>query len=184
MTQCSCQLTKIQNKTNMQLAKFKNDHTFDENYEICCIYISLFRIFSVLLHRWYLWEDILADFNFNIFAPCIYQAGIIHWNRNAVIWILKNPSLAALEIVILTNFSAANDDNFIKIMTFQFQCSLCWNIYPYTWKFIWDTYMYCNSHSEPVSSACHMIIWINHAIIITIFLEWLMCHFAQYTLVL
>ena len=31
-------------------------------------------------------------------------------------------SLAALEVVILTTSSAANDENFVKMTTFSFQC--------------------------------------------------------------
>ena len=46
-----------------------------------------------------------------------------HWNENVVI-LTKFSSLAALEVVILTTFSAASDENFIKMKTFPFQCSL------------------------------------------------------------
>ena len=35
---------------------------------------------------------------------------------------MKFSSLAALEVVILTTFSAASDENFIKMKTFPFQC--------------------------------------------------------------
>ena len=45
----------------------------------------------------------------------------IHWNENVVI-LMKFSSLAALEVVILTTFSAASDENFIKMKTFSFQC--------------------------------------------------------------
>ena len=45
-----------------------------------------------------------------------------HWNENVVI-LMKFSSLAALEVVILTTFSAASDENFIKMKTFPFQCS-------------------------------------------------------------
>ena len=34
----------------------------------------------------------------------------------------KFQSLAGLEVIILTTSSAASDGNFIKMMTFQFQC--------------------------------------------------------------
>ena len=44
-----------------------------------------------------------------------------HWNENVVI-LTKFSSLAALEVVILTTFSAASDENFIKMKTFPFQC--------------------------------------------------------------
>ena len=47
----------------------------------------------------------------------------IHWNENVVI-LMKFSSLAALEVVILTTFSAASDENFIKMKTFPFQCTL------------------------------------------------------------
>ena len=45
-----------------------------------------------------------------------------HWNENVII-LMKFSSLAALEVVILTTFSAASDENFIKMTTFPFQCS-------------------------------------------------------------
>ena len=45
-----------------------------------------------------------------------------HWNENVVI-LMKFSSLAALEVVILTTFSAASDENFIKMKTFPFQWS-------------------------------------------------------------
>ena len=51
----------------------------------------------------------------------------IHWNENVVI-LTKFSSLAALEVVILTTFSAASDENFIKMKTFPFQC---WNALQY-----------------------------------------------------
>ena len=47
----------------------------------------------------------------------------LHWNGNVVI-LTKFSSLAALEVVILTTFSAASDENFIKMKTFPFQCTL------------------------------------------------------------
>ena len=36
---------------------------------------------------------------------------------------MKFSSLAALKVVILTTFGAASDENFIKMMTFSFQCA-------------------------------------------------------------
>ena len=61
----------------------------------------------------------------------------IHWNENVVI-LTKFSSLAALEVVILTTFSAANDENFIKMKTFPFQCSqqaIIWtNADPIHWR--------------------------------------------------
>ena len=45
----------------------------------------------------------------------------IHWNGNVAI-LLKFLSLAALEVVILTNSSAASEENLIKMTTFTFQC--------------------------------------------------------------
>ena len=36
---------------------------------------------------------------------------------------MKFSSLAALKVVKMTTSSAANDENFIKMMTFSFQCS-------------------------------------------------------------
>ena len=43
----------------------------------------------------------------------------VHWNRNFVI-LMKFSSLAALKVVILTTFSAASDENFVKMTTFPF----------------------------------------------------------------
>ena len=45
----------------------------------------------------------------------------LHWNRNIVI-LKKFSSLAALEVVILTTTNAGGDENFIKMVTFPFQC--------------------------------------------------------------
>ena len=45
---------------------------------------------------------------------------LYHWNENVVI-LTKFQSLAALEVVILTTSSAANDENLIKMKTFPFQ---------------------------------------------------------------
>ena len=45
----------------------------------------------------------------------------LHWNGNVII-LMKFSSLAALKVVILTTFGAASDENFIKMMTFSFQC--------------------------------------------------------------
>ena len=46
---------------------------------------------------------------------------LLHWNGNVII-LTKFSSLAALKVVILTTFGAASDENFIKMMTFSFQC--------------------------------------------------------------
>ena len=46
---------------------------------------------------------------------------IIHWNENVVV-LMKSSSLAALKVVKMTTFSAASDENFIKMTTFPFQC--------------------------------------------------------------
>ena len=45
----------------------------------------------------------------------------LHWNENVVI-LTKSSSLAALKVVKMTTFSAASDENFIKMTTFPFQC--------------------------------------------------------------
>ena len=55
-------------------------------------------------------------------AWCLIDAKPLHWNGNVVI-LTKFSSLAALEVVILTTFSAASDENFIKMKTFPFQCT-------------------------------------------------------------
>ena len=77
----------------------------------------------------------------------------MHWNGNVVI-LMKFSSLAALKVVKMTTSSAANDENFIKMMTFPFQCAApshypnqCWLIvnwilayeqtYEQTVKFEW-----------------------------------------------
>ena len=52
-------------------------------------------------------------------AP-LYVSLLRHWNENVII-LMKFSSLAALEVVILTTFSAASDENFIKMTTFPFQ---------------------------------------------------------------
>ena len=68
---------------------------------------------------------------------CIVHSSLVHWNENVVI-LTKFSSLAALEVVILTTFSAASDENFIKMKTFPFQCvsvlgmSACYNKYHLT----------------------------------------------------
>ena len=55
------------------------------------------------------------------FHCCIYNYEITVIHENVVI-LTKFSSLAALEVVILTTFSAASDENFIKMKTFPFQC--------------------------------------------------------------
>ena len=45
---------------------------------------------------------------------------VYHWNRNVFI-LMTFSSLAALEVVILTTYSAASDENFVKMTTFSFQ---------------------------------------------------------------
>ena len=52
-----------------------------------------------------------------------------HWNENVVI-LTKFSSLAALKVVILTTFSAASDEDFIKMKTFPFQCWLVYLFVP------------------------------------------------------
>ena len=48
---------------------------------------------------------------------------IIHWNGKVFI-LMKCSSLAALEVVKMTTSSAASDENFVKMTTFLFQCTL------------------------------------------------------------
>ena len=43
-----------------------------------------------------------------------------HWNENVII-LMKFSSLAAPKVVKMTTFSAASDENFVKMMTFPFQ---------------------------------------------------------------
>ena len=49
----------------------------------------------------------------------------IHWNKNVAIW-MKYLSLTALKVVKMTTFSAAIDEDFIKITIFPFQCIVVW----------------------------------------------------------
>ena len=49
-----------------------------------------------------------------------------HWNENIVI-LMKFSSLTALEVVKMTSSNAASGENFVKMMTFLFQCSLLIN---------------------------------------------------------
>ena len=51
----------------------------------------------------------------------IYTLSVTHWNENVFI-LMKSSSLAALKVVKMTTFGAASDENFIKMMTFSFQC--------------------------------------------------------------
>ena len=55
-----------------------------------------------------------------VFQVCLGSDDLEHWNK--VIILTKFSSLAALEVVNLTTSSAAIDENFIKVKTFQFQC--------------------------------------------------------------
>ena len=69
----------------------------------------------------------------------------IHWNGN-VVTLMKFSSLAALEVAILTTFSAASDENFIKMMTFPVQC------YNVT-----SSIFYCH-----VSTCCRCAKWVQN----------------------
>ena len=71
--------------------------------------------------------------------PCfhfegVYQVVQLHWNGNVII-LTKFSSLAALKVVILTTFGAASDENFIKMMTFSFQCNCSWPILNFHFQF-------------------------------------------------
>ena len=57
-------------------------------------------------------------------VPQVKQSIIfIHWNGDVAI-LMKFSSLAALEVVNMTTSSAASDENFVKMTTFSFQCTL------------------------------------------------------------
>ena len=61
----------------------------------------------------------------------------LHWteaiyNKMQMLTFWWFSSLAALEVVRMTTSSAANDENFIKMMTFPFQC-----MWSYSWYFMW-----------------------------------------------
>ena len=58
---------------------------------------------------------------------------MIHWNENVFI-LMKSSSLAAPKVVKMTTFGAASDENFIKMMTFSFQC--------YSHYELWDEITY------------------------------------------
>ena len=61
--------------------------------------------------------------------PCLlHSSPHNHWNENSIIS-TKKLSLATLKVVIMTTFSAASDENFIKWQNFHF--SVCHATYPY-----------------------------------------------------
>ena len=78
------------------------------------------RVFCGVLF-WFIVMFFQGTYAVNSLVPGI--CGSNHWNENVVI-LTKFSSLAALEVVILTTFSAASDENFIKMKTFPFQW--CW----------------------------------------------------------
>ena len=53
----------------------------------------------------------------------ISQTFHIHWNENVFI-LINFSSLAALEVVKMTTSNAASDENFVKMTTFSFQCTI------------------------------------------------------------
>ena len=53
---------------------------------------------------------------------------VSHWNGNVVI-LTTFSSLAAPEVVFLTNSNAASDENFVKMTIFPFQRCLLWPLY-------------------------------------------------------
>ena len=69
-------------------------------------FISYFRMSCTSTSQW------------NVTQP--HNIRLYHWNGNVVI-LMKFSSLAALKVVILTTFSAASDEDFIKTTTFSFQ---------------------------------------------------------------
>ena len=62
----------------------------------------------------------------NYGSYCSHRDTCEHWNENVII-LMKFSSLAAPKVVKMTTFSAASDENFVKMMTFPFQ-----------WRFIID----------------------------------------------
>ena len=48
---------------------------------------------------------------------------LVHWNRNVFI-LVKFTSPTALVVVKMTTSNAAGDENFVKVKTFLFQCTL------------------------------------------------------------
>ena len=67
---------------------------------------------------------------------------MIHWNGNVII-LTKSSSLAAPQVVKMTTFGAASDENFVKMATFLFHCTYCysnkiwwhmaWTGFPHNW---------------------------------------------------
>ena len=104
-------------RRNSSSAPRQNSRLFADNIFICIFVNKTFRILV----------DISVKFvpkgpNDNI--PALVQILAwhhIHWNENVVI-LTKSSSLAALKVVKMTTFSAASDENFIKMTTFPFQC--------------------------------------------------------------
>ena len=67
----------------------------------------------------YVWHRTL------LLSICKPDLSVHHWNGNVFI-LMKFSSLAAPKVVKMTTFSAASDENFVKMMTFPFQCgALC-----------------------------------------------------------
>ena len=65
----------------------------------------------------------------NIYSyKCPRSLLILNWNGNNVI-LIKFLSLAALKVVTLTTSTACRDENFIKMMTFLFQCRTLLNTF-------------------------------------------------------
>ena len=77
---------------------------------------AMFDIYEEKLEVCTLRDDEISESRPVFNCPTILR----HWNENVVI-LMKFSSLAALEVVSLTTFSAASDENFIKMKTFPFQ---------------------------------------------------------------
>ena len=60
---------------------------------------------------------------YKIISPITGSLYCYHSNRNVIL--IKFSSLPALKVVKMTTFSAASDENFIKMMTFPSHCTRC-----------------------------------------------------------
>ena len=77
---------------------------------------------------------------------------VLHWNENVII-LMKVSSLAASKVVILTTFGAASDEDFIKMMTFSFQCRSVYFVSLVSWFYcvsvITSITMHCVTINKP-----------------------------------
>ena len=103
-------------------------HCFGQNAHICRYILWLCKLVSLpqscdycdteyfkSIYNNYMEMQVIFVINF------IRVDKAIHWNGNVLI-LMKFSSLAALKVVKMTTYSAASDENFVKMTTFSFQC--------------------------------------------------------------